>query len=93
MDFSWVALALDDIAWIFLAFILGSFSRLIGLPPLVGFLATGFLLNYMGYSSGEVLQKLADLGISLLLFTVGLKMNLKVLLQPQVWGVREHSSL
>ncbi len=87
MDFSWVALALDDIAWIFLAFILGSFSRLIGLPPLVGFLATGFLLNYMGYSSGEVLQKLADLGISLLLFTVGLKMNLRVLLQPQVWGV------
>jgi len=87
VDFTWVALALDDIAWIFLAFVLGSLARLIGLPPLVGFLATGFLLNFMGYSSGEVLQKLADLGISLLLFTIGLKMNLKVLLQPRVWGV------
>lgn len=87
MDFTWVAIALGDVAWISLAFVLGSIARLIGLPPLVGFLATGFILNYMGYSSGEVLQKLADLGISLLLFTVGLKINLKMLLQPQVWAV------
>ncbi|MDJ0882447.1 MAG: cation:proton antiporter [Gammaproteobacteria bacterium] len=87
MDFTWVAIALDDIAWIFMAFVLGSLSRLLGLPPLVGFLATGFLLNYLGFTSGEVLQKLADLGISLLLFTVGLKLNLKIMLRPQVWAV------
>ncbi len=87
MDFEWVAIALGDVAWITLAFALGFSSRLIGLPPLVGFLATGFVLNYFGIASGEVLQKLADLGITLLLFTVGLKLDLKTLLRPQVWAV------
>ncbi|MEN8169616.1 MAG: cation:proton antiporter family protein [Pseudomonadota bacterium] len=87
MDFEWVAIALGDVAWISLAFLLGFLARLIKLPPLVGFLATGFILNYMGITSGEMLQKLADLGITLLLFTVGLKLNLKVLIRPQVWSV------
>ena len=87
MDFEWVAIALGDVAWISLAFFLGLMARTIGLPPLVGFLATGFLLNTLGIASGEMLQKLADLGITLLLFTVGLKLNLKVLIRPQVWAV------
>ena len=87
MDFQWVAIALGDVAWISLAFFLGFMARLIGLPPLVGFLVTGFVLNYLGIASGETLQKLADLGITLLLFTVGLKLNLKVLIRPQVWSV------
>jgi predicted Kef-type K+ transport protein len=87
MDFEWVAIALGDVAWITLAFALGFGARLIGLPPLVGFLATGFVLNYLGMASGEVLQKLADLGITLLLFTVGLKLDIKTLLRPQVWAV------
>jgi predicted Kef-type K+ transport protein len=87
MDFEWVAIALGDVAWITLAFALGFCSRLIGLPPLVGFLTTGFVLNYFGIVSGEMLQKLADLGITLLLFTVGLKLDLRTLLRPQVWAV------
>ncbi len=87
MDFEWVAIALGDVTWITLAFFLGFMARLIGLPPLVGFLATGFVLNTLGITSGEMLQKLADLGITLLLFTVGLKLNLKVLIRPQVWAV------
>ncbi|NOR51412.1 MAG: potassium transporter Kef [Gammaproteobacteria bacterium] len=87
MDFQWVAIALGDVAWISLAFALGFLAKGISLPPLVGFLATGFILNYMGIASGEMLQKLADLGITLLLFTVGLKLNLRVLIRPQVWTV------
>ncbi|MDH3354278.1 MAG: cation:proton antiporter [Chromatiales bacterium] len=87
MDFEWIAIALGDVAWISLAFMLGFLARLINLPPLVGFLATGFLLNYLGIASGEMLQKLADLGITLLLFTVGLKLNIRVLIKPQVWSV------
>lgn len=87
MDFEWVAIALGDVTWISLAFFLGLLVRTVSLPPLVGFLATGFVLNYMGISSGETLQKLADLGITLLLFTVGLKLNLNVLIKPQVWAV------
>lgn len=94
MDFEWVAIALGDVTWITLAFVLGFLARLISLPPLVGFLATGFLLNYLGVASGDTLQKLADLGITLLLFTVGLKLNLKVLIRPQVWSVTViHTSL
>jgi glutathione-regulated potassium-efflux system ancillary protein KefC len=87
MDFEWVAIALGDVTWITLAFALGFLAKQIGLPPLVGFLATGFLLNYLGFTSGETLHKLADLGITLLLFTVGLKLNLSVLIRPQVWSV------
>ncbi|VAW94533.1 Putative glutathione-regulated potassium-efflux system protein KefB [hydrothermal vent metagenome] len=87
MEFEWVSIALGDTAWIALAFAMGLLAKLIGLPPLVGFLATGFALNYLNATSGEMLQKLADLGITLLLFTVGLKLNPKVLIRPQVWAV------
>jgi len=87
MDFEWVAIALGDVTWITLAFALGFLAKQINLPPMVGFLATGFLLNYLGYTSGETLQKLADLGITLLLFVVGLKLNITVLIRPQVWSV------
>lgn len=87
MDFGWVSIAMGDVTWISLAFFLGFLARLISLPPLVGFLVTGFVLNHLGIASGEVLAKLADLGITLLLFTVGLKLNLRVLIKPQVWSV------
>ncbi len=87
MDFYWVAIALGDVVWISLAFALGLAARSLGLPPLVGFLATGFLLQIQGITSGEMLQKLADLGITLLLFTVGLKLSLRTLARPQVWAV------
>lgn len=87
MDFAWVAIVLGDVAWLSIAFVLGLLSRAIGLPPLVGFLAAGFLLNSQGISNDALLQKLADLGITLLLFTVGLKLNLRTLARPQVWAV------
>lgn len=87
MEFGWVAIALGDVAWIAVAFVLGLLSRSIGLPPLVGFLAAGFILSAYGAASGETLQKLSDLGITLLLFTVGLKLNLNTLRRPQVWAV------
>lgn len=87
MDFEWVAIALGDVVWICIAFALGLVSRVVGLPPLVGFLATGFILKSYGFSGGEMLEKLADLGITLLLFTVGLKLNLKTLGRAHVWGV------
>ena len=87
MEFEWVAIALGDIAWIAIAFGFGLLARSIGLPPLVGFLAAGFLLGASGAVSGDMLRKLADLGITLLLFTVGLKLNLRTLARPQVWAV------
>jgi len=82
-----IAIAAGDIAWIALAFVLGLLSRTVRLPPLVGFLAAGFLLNLYGTVSGEMLQKLSDLGITLLLFLVGLKLDLRTIARPQVWAV------
>lgn len=94
MDIVWVAIALGDVAWISLAFVLGFLASLVRLPPLVGFLITGFVLNYMGKSSGAMLQSLADLGITLLLFTVGLKLDLRSLMRPVIWGTTlAHMSL
>ena len=87
MDFEWIAIAVSDVAWLSLAFVLGFFARLIGLPPLVGFLVAGFLLNLLGTVNDTVFQKLADLGITLLLFTVGLKINIRNLARPQVWAI------
>ena len=74
--------AFGDVVWISVAFALGLLSRMAGLPPLVGFLATGFLLNIQGIATGEILEKLADLGITLLLFTVGLKLDVRTLARP-----------
>ena len=82
-----IAIAVQDVAWIALAFVLGWSSRSIGLPPLVGFLAAGFLLNLHGTVSGEMLEKLSDLGITLLLFLVGLKLDMRTIARPQVWAV------
>lgn len=74
------------------AFVAGLAVRQVGLPPLVGFLASGFALNAMGEGlglpdySGEVLEHVAHLGVLLLLFTVGLKLKLGQLVQPHVIG-------
>ena len=68
------------------AFVLGLGGRLIGLPPLVGFLVAGFALSYAGFESTEELQKVADVGITLLLFTIGLKLQVRTLLKPVVWA-------
>jgi len=73
--------------WIALAFVCGLAARLIGLPPLVGFLIVGFILQAIGAEGGDFLQEMADLGITLLLFTIGLKLKLKSLERPEVWGV------
>jgi predicted Kef-type K+ transport protein len=75
-----------DPLWIILAFTLGFAVKQIGLPPLVGFLAAGFVLNAMGIEGSETLDQLANLGVYLLLFSIGLKLNVKSLLRPQIWA-------
>jgi predicted Kef-type K+ transport protein len=72
--------------WIAGALLLGLAVSRIGLPPLVGFLASGFVFAALGMESGPVLADLAHAGVLLLLFAVGLKLRIKTLLRYEVWG-------
>ena len=76
-----------DPLWIAVAYLLGFLASQIGLPPLVGFLLAGFTLSSLGASGGAFLNEMADVGVTLLLFTIGLKLNVRQLLRPEVWGV------
>ena len=81
-----------EVITISFAFFFGLVVRQIGLPPLVGFLVAGFAINIAGPTlgmpeyTGETLGHVAHLGVLLLLFTVGLKLKLAQIAQPQVIG-------
>ena len=75
-----------DIFWIIFAFVSGFIVRQFGMPPLIGYLAAGFMLNIVGIQMTPTLQALADLGVTLMLFTIGLKLNIKDLLKPEIWA-------
>ncbi|MGB0453008.1 MAG: cation:proton antiporter [Bacteriovoracaceae bacterium] len=76
-----------DILWISIAFFLGMIVTAVKLPPMIGYLAAGFLLRYFGIESFPGLSELSELGISLLLFSIGLKLNLKSLGRKEILGV------
>lgn len=63
----------------------GGLALLVKLPPLVGFLAAGFGLHAAGVEQMPGLQTLADLGVTLLLFGIGLKLDVRSLLKARVW--------
>jgi len=75
-----------DPIWLAIAFVLGLLAKLIGFPPMVGYLIAGFTLKYFGAESNDLIQSISDLGITLLLFTIGLKLKIKDLLHKEVWG-------
>ncbi len=80
------ALIYIDVVWISVAFLLGYLAQSIKLPPLLGFLAAGFFLNAAGFREGSIaLEAMAELGVMLLLFTIGLKLNLKNIIRKEVW--------
>lgn len=72
--------------WVAVAFSFGFVARQVGLPPLVGYLAAGFVLHANGFEADGTLEVLADLGITLMLFTIGLKVNVRQLIRPAIWG-------
>jgi glutathione-regulated potassium-efflux system ancillary protein KefC len=87
MDTLFSSLDYHDPIWIAVAFGFGMAALQVGLPPLVGFLLAGFTLNWAGAEGGRFLDEIADLGVTLLLFSIGLKLQVGKLLKPQVWGV------
>lgn len=74
-----------SLVWIFVAFIFGYLAKQITLPPLVGYLSAGFILHAAGFVPEPSLKILADLGITLMLFTIGLKVDFTLLIKPTLW--------
>lgn len=72
--------------FLFVAFGFGYIVYRMGLPPMVGYLLAGFALKATGYSSNERIDLVADLGVLLLLFSIGLKLKLKNLARAEVWA-------
>ncbi len=87
MDLSWIVISLSETTWLLITFIMGLLAYKFGLPPMVGFLTVGFMLKAYGIESTHELREIADLGVTLMLFTIGLKLDLKSLLRIQIWGV------
>jgi predicted Kef-type K+ transport protein/voltage-gated potassium channel Kch len=75
-----------EIVWVGVAFVLGFLASLVRLPPLVGYLVAGFILATLGVQPDETLSSFADLGVTLLLFTIGLKLRPASLLKAEVWA-------
>ncbi len=69
-----------------LAFAFGFGARLLRQPPLVGFLIAGFAANAAGVEGGAVLGLVADLGVTLLLFLIGLELDVRRLFRREVLG-------
>lgn len=75
-----------EFTWVLFAFICGLAVKIINLPPLIGFLLAGFLLNYLGFEASSTLDALASTGITLMLFSIGLKLHVKDLIKLEVWA-------
>lgn len=71
--------------YLVIAFGLGGLAMAVRLPPLVGFLAAGFVINALDVGDVPQLELLADLGVTLLLFAIGLKLDVRILLRREVW--------
>lgn len=75
-----------EYAFLLFAFICGLSVKIVGIPPLVGYLVAGFLLNFAGYQLTDDLSKIANLGITIMLFTIGLKLHIRDLSKREVWA-------
>lgn len=86
MDPFLISIDHKDPAWIAIALVFGLLFKLIKLPPMVGFLVAGFVLHFLGVKNDQFLMEIADLGITLLLFTIGLKLRISTLVRPEIWA-------
>lgn len=86
MDPVLISIDYRDPAWIAVAFAFGLLFKHFKLPPMVGFLVAGFVLHMLGAENDTFLLSIADLGVTLLLFTIGLKLRLETLIRPEIWA-------
>ena len=67
-------------------FLFGISAKSLNLPPMLGFLLSGFVLKAFGFESSNTVSFLADLGVTLLLFTIGLKLQISNLFKPVIFA-------
>ena len=77
---------MNELYWIGPALVSGLLAVRFGLPPLVGYLIAGFVLNALGFNDYHKLAAIGELGVTLLLFTIGLKLDVRSLLRPVIWA-------
>lgn len=75
-----------DALFLAVAFFFGLVAQHLRLPPLVGFLVSGFVLQLFGQKGGDTLAVISDLGVTLMLFTIGVKLRVRTLARPEIWG-------
>jgi glutathione-regulated potassium-efflux system ancillary protein KefC len=81
------ATAVDDTSAILLGALVGGLgAAALRLPPLVGFLVAGFALRLLGVDPVPTLDVVASLGVTILLFGIGLKVDVRSLLRREVWA-------
>ncbi len=69
------------------AYLAGLIASRLYFPPLVGYMIAGYILHALGVQPDQTIAHLAEVGIQLLLFTVGLKLKLRSLLRREVLSV------
>lgn len=68
------------------AVVFGTIAHLLRVPALVGFLVAGFVLGAIRIEPFAGLEQLAGVGVTLLLFTIGLKFDIRTLLRREAYG-------
>lgn len=76
-----------ELIWISAAYLTGLVASRLTFPPLVGYLVAGYVLHALGIAALPDLSHLADVGIELLLFSVGLKLKPSSLIRREVLSV------
>ena len=76
-----------ELIWISTAYVAGLIASRLSFPPLVGYLIAGYVLHGVEIAALPNMAHLADIGIELLLFSVGLKLKPSSLLRSEVLSV------
>jgi predicted Kef-type K+ transport protein len=78
---------INEVIFLGCAYFIGLLATRLFFPPLVGYLLAGYGLNVFDIAPIPSLNHLADIGIELLLFTVGLKIKPRSLIKKEVLSV------